>query len=469
MIKLSDKAIKFILTVFAIISVVATVLVGFVSNSAEVSKEVVAKLEAATRTAPITTQKGSVNVKFVNPEGIELVTGETLTGYVGTEYKAVRKDIANYAPCGAEPFNKAGNFTAETQEVVFVYERDESNVVVSEENNTVTVNTFHARKNKEIDVKIVTKDQSGRIIKGISYTIKDDAEGVLREGKVYSDKFVVGTVTVASTDSETFYIEEDPAPYFQTLVEGPIKLTINKRWDSVNSEYKVEDGDIILENAEGVTYEYNPDENLLLLTITNKDREGGNVFDLDVKKYVKKLVVKEDGNTVKEITGTVEDKDNLIKIDIAKSKLNKTQIEVTYGVVIENVGNIPGSALEVTDYLPDGFKYISGGCWSADGNIYKTTELEDIELEPGDSVELEMKAEWNVAENEIGLRQNKAEITDYYNEPGFDDKTPDNVDTADIMVTIKTGGTEVKVGTILLALNIALITLYVVKKSRKEK
>ena len=40
------------------------------------------------------------------------------------------------------------------------------------------------------------------------------------------------------------------------------------------------------------TYEYNPDENELILTITNKDREGGNVFDLDVKKYVKKLADK---------------------------------------------------------------------------------------------------------------------------------------------------------------------------------
>ena len=462
MFKLSDKAIKFILIAFAIISVIITVIVGLVSNGAELSKELIAKIDEAERKASVTSQMGTINIKYVDVNGTEIAPRDSITGNVGSEYKVARKSVATYAAYGEEPYNKAGNFESNPQEVTFVYEKEDSSVEVSEENNTVTVTTLHARNVKEIDVKIITKDESGNLIKGVSYKVTDSDGKLLRDGKVQGDTFVAGTLTVADEGTRTFSIEEDAGTYYQSIAENPIKFTITKTWNDIEYNASFSHGDY-----EGVTFDDNISDGDFIITITNKEREGGNIFDLQIKKYVKKVVVKENGKAVKEINSTVAEKDNLIKIDIAKSKLNSTKVEVTYGLVIENVGNVPGSAVEITDTLPDGFKYISGGCWEVDGNILKTTELEDIALEPGDTAEIEMVTEWDVAQNELGLRQNKAEITDYYNEPELDDKTPDNIDTADIIATVKTGGAEVKVGTILLVLNIAIIAVYAIKKLKR--
>ena len=462
MFKLSDKATKFVLTSIAIISVIATVLVGIISNSAEISKEVIAKIDEAERKASVTSQMGTVNIKYVDVNGTEIAPSDSITGNVGSEYKATRKSVATYAPCGEEPYNKAGNFEIENQEVRFVYEKEDSSVEVSEENNTVTVTTLHSRNVKEIDVKIVTKDEKGNLIKGVAYKVTDSDGKLLRNGKVQGDTFVAGTLTVADEGTRSFTIEEDAGTYYQTLIDSSIEFTLNKVWNG--SEYIA---NISHGSYEGVEFDDNISDGDFIITITNKEREGGNIFDLQIKKYVKKVVVKENGNNVKEIDSTVGEKDNLIKIDIAKSKLNNTKVEVTYGLVIENVGNIPGNAVEIMDILPEGFTYVSGGNWEVSGNTLKTTDLKDITLEPGEATELDIVTEWNVAQNELGLRQNKAEITDYYNEPELDDKTPDNIDTADVMATIKTGGDEVKVGTILLVLNIALIVVYGIKKIKR--
>ena len=150
MFKLSDKAIKFILIAFAIISVIITVIVGSVSNGAELSKELIAKIDEAERKASVTSQMGTINIKYVDVNGTEIAPRDSITGNVGSEYKVARKSVATYAAYGEEPYNKAGNFESNPQEVTFVYEKEDSSVEVSEENNTVTVTTLHARNVKEI-------------------------------------------------------------------------------------------------------------------------------------------------------------------------------------------------------------------------------------------------------------------------------------------------------------------------------
>lgn len=250
------------------------------------------------------------------------------------------------------------------------------------------------------------------------------------------------------------------------MEENPIKYTITKEWDNDVKEYIAT---LSHDDYNGVTFEYDEENNQIIISITNKVRDVDNVFDLKIEKYVKKVAVKENGKTTKELNAAEEDKNNLIKVDIAKNKLANTKIEVTYGLKVTNVGNVTGNALEVIDYLPDGFTYVSGGNWIVDGNKMVTTDLSDIDIEPGDSVDVEFVTEWDVSEKEVGLRDNKVEITDYTNDLDIDDITPDNIDTASVMTTIKTGGAEVPVGTILLILNVLLIGTYMIKKVRKEK
>lgn len=451
---------------FAIVSIIAVCIAAIISNGTVIEKEAIGKVITEERKAPETEQTGSVTVKYVDVDGNQLADSTTLTGTVGSEYRAVRKDIATYAPYGLEPFNKAGNYTADSQEVTFVYEKEDSSVEVSEENNTVTISTLHARNAKEYDVKIVTKDENGNLIKGMIYNVTDSNGNTLRNGKVEGNNFVVGTLTIADEGVDTYTVEEDTQSYYEKLEERNIEFTITKTWNAENNSYEM--ALTYPSDYNGVTISVDDETSEIIINITNKEIDGGNVFDLEVEKYVQKVVVKENGKITKEFTVNENNKNEIVKIDVAKSKLDKMKLEITYKIIVENVGNIPGYATEIKDYLPEEFNYLSGGEWTIDGKTATTTELKDILLNSGDKKELLITVEWDLNEKSVGLKENKVEITDYQNDLELEDKTPDNVDTEDIITTVKTGGAEIPAGIILIVLNAMVLAVYMLKRNRKE-
>ena len=460
--KLTNKKTFAVFAVMIVASIVITYITAVISNRANIVEESIATVMEGDHGSPTTFKMGNVNVKYVDTEGNEIASGDTLTGSIGSEYRAERKIIPTYVPYGAEPFNKAGNYTAEEQNVEFVYEKEDSRVEVSEENNSVTIRTLHSRNTKEYDVKIVTMDENGNLIKTMTYGVKDSEGNTLRKGKVINNNFVVGTLTISDEGKDTYKIEEDSQPYYEKLEDRPIEFSVNKEWNNEKNEYEIS---LEYDDYEGVTFEVTDSE--IIINIVNKVRDIGNIFDLDVKKYVEKVIVKENDSVAKEYIAN-ENGDDLVKVDVAKEKLHSTTLEVTYKIVIQNVGTVPGYATEVVDYLPEGFTYLSGGQWDINGNTATTKELEDVLIDSGDKQELRITVEWKLSDDTIGLKANRVEITDYQNELDLEDKTPDNVDTVDIMATIRTGGAELPVGITLFVLNILAITVYLIK-NRKEK
>ena len=479
MLKQQSRGLLIIPTIIAVMSMVIFGLLTIVSGRTAVSKEVLTTVELNKMKAGSTLQTGNVVVKYVDASGNEIAESTTINGKIGEEYKAVRKDIATYSSYGSEPKNKAGNITSETQTVTFVYEKEDSSVEVSEENNTVTVRTLHNRNTKEYDVKIITKDENGNLVKGVSYNVTDSNNNVFRDGKVEGDSFVVGTLTISEAGEETYSIVEDSAPYYEKLEERPIQFKVNKMWIAEQNEYGITVD--YPTDLNGVTFEIT--ENEIIINITNKEIEVEKIFDLEIKKYIEKVIVKENGKTTHEYNNTDKNPNEVIKVDIAKSKINKTKLEITYKFVVENVGNIPGCATEITDYLPNEFKYISGSNWVYDGKNYTTSEIKDMVINSGDKKELEMVVEWDLTENSIGKKENIAEITKYSDEEPstpeepktpeepskpVPDKTPDNVDNAEIITEVKTGNNNFTIGITLLVLNIMIIVVCILKKIGKE-
>ncbi len=463
MFKLQKNKSLALLAVLIGITTIIMYITTAIANKAQISNEAFAKIMGVEKAAPATEQVGEVIVKYVDVDGNELASSEKLTGSIGNEYKAIRKDIATYVPYGEEPINKTGNYEKQSNEVTFVYQKEDENVEVSEENNTVTVKTFHEKNVKEYSVKIITKDQNGNLIKGMIYNVTSSDGETLRNGKVEGDTFVVGTLTIADEGSNNYKVEEDTQSYYEKLEERPIEFVVNKVWNEQNKEYEVSLD--YAKDLNGVTFEINDSE--IIINITNIDQKVDNIFDLKINKYISKVVVKENNKVTKEYTKNESNQNDVVKVDVAKSKVNNTKLEVTYKIVVENVGNVPGYATEIVDYLPQEFKYISGGQWIVDGNKATTTELKDILLNSGDKKELEITAEWELKESSLGLRENKVEIVEYENDLGIDDKTPDNIGTADILATIKTGEAQVPVFIILMILNLTVILIYIAKSKRK--
>ena len=176
-------------------------------------------------------------------------------------------------------------------------------------------------------------------------------------------------------------------------------------------------------------------------------------FDLSLSKYITKVVVVKDGQeTVKETGNTAENNNkNVTKVDLKRSEIESAVIKVEYGITIKNEGEIAGTAKKIIDYLPSGFKFEKNdnvNWYEQDGNVV-TDELENVMIEPGQTATVKLVLTWNNSATNIGTKTNTAEILEDYNEsdtpdidstPGNKDLNEDDIDNAQIMITVKTGG-----------------------------
>ena len=228
-------------------------------------------------------------------------------------------------------------------------------------------------------------------------------------------------------------------------------------------ESKIDNENRIIENIVTIQKNENDDN-----TENDKTSEKLYVkyFDLDVKKYIEKVVVKDnDGERTVEVGK--QKKGKTTKIDVARSKVESTTVIVTYGLEITNIGEIEGYATEITDYIPKDFKLLESSDWVINGETAISSKLEDVVLEPGESTTINVTFEWKLSENNIGSRSNTGKITKYENPFNAKDVTEDNFDKEELLVTIKTGGVTYIIP-VAIVLVFAIIGLHVVAKKRNN-
>ena len=176
-------------------------------------------------------------------------------------------------------------------------------------------------------------------------------------------------------------------------------------------------------------------------------------FDLSLRKWVTQAIVTENGeDRIIETGHTAEDDpEDVVKVDLKKSKINQVTVKFRYKIRVKNEGNIAGYAKEVKDYIPQGLKFVAedNPLWTKiDESTIVTDQTKDILLQSGDTTEVEVILTWiNDSEN-FGVMDNWAEISKDYND--FDspdiDSTPDNnkhgeddIDDAPVLLSVQTG------------------------------
>ena len=191
-------------------------------------------------------------------------------------------------------------------------------------------------------------------------------------------------------------------------------------------------------------------------------------FDLALLKWVSTVIVNENGTTTVRETGHtgLENPEPIVKVEIDRKKLKKTTVKFEYTIKVTNEGQIAGYAKEVSDYIPEGLEYVQedNPLWtSADGKVV-TKQLENTLLQPGESATVTILLRWINNENNMELKVNTAEISEDYNDYGSKDidskpnnKTDgeDDIDTAPVILTLKTGQARiyyVLMGTILVTI-----------------
>ena len=176
-------------------------------------------------------------------------------------------------------------------------------------------------------------------------------------------------------------------------------------------------------------------------------------FDLALRKWVTQaIVIDSNGQTVTE-TGhdAWDDPEQVVKVELHRKKLNEVTVKFRYSIRVYNQGDIEGYAKEVTDYVPEGLKFVAedNQGWTDEGNnVISTRLLENTLLQPGEYADVEVILTWINNQDNMGVMTNTAEISEDYNDYGVPDKdsTPDNkrpgeddIDDAPVMLSISTG------------------------------
>ena len=201
-------------------------------------------------------------------------------------------------------------------------------------------------------------------------------------------------------------------------------------------------------------------------------------FDLSLRKWVTQAIVTENGeDKIIETGHTAEDDpEDVVKVDLKKSKIDKVTVKFRYKIRVKNEGNIAGYAKEVKDYIPQGLKFVAADnpSWTQiDENTIVTDMTKDTLLQPGDTTEVEVLLTWiNDSEN-FGVMDNWAEISKDHND--FDspdiDSTPDNnkhgeddIDDAPVLLAVQTGQIVVYTTITIAVLAIFISGILLIKK-----
>lgn len=218
-----------------------------------------------------------------------------------------------------------------------------------------------------------------------------------------------------------------------------------------------------------------PDNNKMDEDDIDQEKIYVKYFDLSLQKDLVKIIITEDGTT-KEVA--VGKNAGLQKVEIHRKKINSTTVKFVYDITVKNEGEIAGYAKEIKDYIPEGLEFIAeeNPSWTkvSDREI-TTAALSNTLLEPGKTATVQVVLKWVNNENNFGTKVNIAEISADKNDSNTPDidSTPNNkvdgeddIDNAEVMLSISTGTAPTYVlltltVSIIMATGIALIKKYV--------
>ena len=182
-----------------------------------------------------------------------------------------------------------------------------------------------------------------------------------------------------------------------------------------------------------------------------------NYFDLALRKWVTQAIVIENGEETITQTGHTpeQDPEPVVKVELNRKKLDAVTVKFKYSIRVTNEGDIAGYVKEITDYIPEGLKFVAedNPNWKDEGdNVISTRLLENTLLQPGESADVEVILTWINGKDNMGLKVNVAEISEDYNEEETEDidSTPDNkvegeddIDDAPVILSVATGRAKI--------------------------
>ena len=324
--------------------------------------------------------------------------------------------------------------------------------------------------NKDMRWKMIDKD--GKETTKVSEAVKITTDYLSKEQEKTEGANLLNAFDPSKEISNTNPAYKDVQVAFKvTEPNSSSKIIVNSAQISDDSDKDGKD----VEDKDSIPDKWNEGED-------DQDKEYIQLkeFDLALRKWVTQAIVVENGKQTVTNTGhkPYDDPEQVVKVELNRKKLDQVTVKFRYSIRVINEGDVEGYAKEVTDYIPEGLKFVASDNpgWTDEGNnVISTKLLENKLLKPGEYADIEVVLTWiNNADN-MGTKTNIAEISKDYNEYGLPDRdsTPDNkkqgeddIDDAPVALSISTGQVRIffTIGFIVLitiASGIILIKKYV--------
>lgn len=312
------------------------------------------------------------------------------------------------------------------------------------------------------------KDSNEKLLEGIKVKLLDaktnkyvkDANGNVIEATTNSEGFYVFTkvskgqyLVIFEYDSSIYGITtfaKDGVPSENNSKAIEKTVTIDGKESKVGTTEKID----LTQNVSGI--------NIGLVTAKK--------YDMQLDKYVTKITVQNSKTTTTEYTDT-----QLAKQEINAKEVNSTTVVVEYTIRVTNKGEVAGYVKKIADYLSSDYKFSSelNKEWYQDKDTVYCTSLSDTKINPGESKEVKLTVIKQMKENNTGLINNTAEIVSSYNELGLTDinstegnkvKGENDMSSADVIISIKTGQVVTTVILVITTIAILGVAIYVIKK-----
>ena len=152
-------------------------------------------------------------------------------------------------------------------------------------------------------------------------------------------------------------------------------------------------------------------------------------FNISIEKNIKATIINGGRRKINK---------KISKEEISGHLVEETTLKVEYSIVVENKGEIAGSA-KIEENIPAGMNMLQeeNPGWTVNGN---NATLTTEEIRAGRSKEYIVTLTWNNDEENFGIKENIVKIKETKNKAGFKETdTNDNEDTAQIAITVSTG------------------------------
>lgn len=309
------------------------------------------------------------------------------------------------------------------------------------------------------------KDEQEKKMQNIEVMLLNNVTGNLEKEKISTSEDGKYTFTEVPKGKYTVIFLYDTANYSSTTyrkqgvdstlnsdaIDTQIILGEEKKTAAITEEIEVTNSNI-----------YNID---LGLVVNPK-------FDLKLDKTVSKITVQDPTGTK-----TYDYKDTkLAKRDLVGKQINSTTIVIEYKIKVTNEGAVSGYAKKIADYIPAELKFNSelNKDWyqGENGAIYSSS-LANTLINPGETKEITLLLTKKLTQENVGLINNTAEIQEAYNDLGLQDvdSTPankvsgeDDMSSADVLLTVKTGETILFIVLSLGIISAITASAYVIKR-----